>query len=166
MQAKIAREGLNEQMRVVGGGTHARSGYPATEDARRVLDERDIDISDHASRPTDRELMETSDLVLTATRSHARSLRFEFDDHAAKIHVLREFGKPESWRGIEDVDDPVGMGMEAYRVTADLLEEQIERIWPLVLPLIEADDEGGGKGKEDGKGSGSGTETVSNGARP
>ena len=138
MRDRIASEGLQDRIRVVGGGTHARHGYTATEDARRVLAERSIDISDHRSHPTDRGLMEASDLILTATRSHARSLRFEFQDHAHKVQVLREFGKPGTWRGIEDVDDPVGQGLEAYRVTADLLEEQMERVWPLVLGLAAA----------------------------
>jgi len=151
MKARITREGLQDRIEVVGGGTHARQGYSATQDAREVLAERDIDISDHRSRPTDAELMETSDLILTATNSHARALRFEFEAHAHKVHVLRKYGKPPDWRGIDDVDDPVGMGLEAYRVTADLLEEQMVRIWPLVL---DAADIAHDDAKDNGSGSG------------
>ena len=138
MQAKIASKGFTDRIVVRGGGTHAPHGYPATDEAQRVLADRGIDITGHRSHPTDQGLMQASDLILTATRTHARSLGFEFKDQAHKVHVLRQFGKAQAWQGIEDVDDPVGLGMEAYKVTADLLEEQIERIWPLVREAVEA----------------------------
>lgn len=138
MQARLDQTGLAENVRILGGGTRAAAGYPATREAVEELRTRGIDLSTHRSHPTDRSLLETSDLVLAATTDHARDLCFEFPDLAHKIHTLRGYGRPEDWDGIENVDDPVGMGSESYRLTADLLDEHLERLWPLLMEMLEA----------------------------
>jgi len=40
MKERVARHGLEGQIRVVGGGTHAGIGYRATNEARQVLADR------------------------------------------------------------------------------------------------------------------------------
>lgn len=133
-KARLREAGLEDRIAVRGGGTHAAPGYPATSDAVAVMAERGVDISAHRSQPVTRQLLDRCDLVLTATTDQARHLAFEFPGQAAKVSTLRGFGRPPDWQGIEEVDDPVGRGREAYQLTADLLAEQIDRVWPL-LPV-------------------------------
>jgi ribose 5-phosphate isomerase B len=108
-------------------GVAALEGDPASPNAVRVMQSKQIDLSTHASRRVDGDLIEWADLVLTMTRQHAALLMAHFPGHSAKIHTLRGFANAGS-NDDEDIEDPFGGDVAAYERAAAEIEESILRI--------------------------------------
>lgn len=111
-----ARPQGSDVTRAVSAGVTASHGAPATPEAIDEMAGRGLDLSSHRSRPLTRDMIERASLVLTMTHAHAETARRLAPDHAHKIHPL----DPEG-----DVPDPIGMGREVYRQTADRLAELV-----------------------------------------
>ncbi len=94
-------------------GTWAADGVPFSPEAHRVLGERGITLEGRSKRVT-REMAVGADLVLGMTKAHVEAVRA----------MVGETG----WRcGLaldpQEVDDPVGLGVAAYRRVADQLAQ-------------------------------------------
>ena len=130
-------------------------GRPAWPEAEAVMAERGIDISAHESRQLDRLHVAGADLVLGMTREHVReavvldpvaySRAFTLKELARRSGVEPRGRRPlDVWlatlsadRDVEellgsdpadDVDDPIGGPISAFRATADELDALIGRI--------------------------------------
>ena len=114
-----------------------------------VLDERDIDASDHRSRKFTPELLSGIDLVVTMERMHARELAVALEGASPRVHTLgalvhwlrstEDLDGPASARvaqfakdrrssdllgsGPDEVEDPHGRSKRIHRKTADRLED-------------------------------------------
>lgn len=112
-------------------GLFALDGAPASEEAVKVLREKDLDLSDHRSRMLTPEMLEAADRVVPMTRSH-RGLIVEAHPAAAeKTRTLHSFRitEPEA-----DVMDPFGGTLDTYRITRDEIESALT---DLVLAVIQ-----------------------------
>jgi protein-tyrosine-phosphatase len=125
---KGAIEGVSGRIFVASAGTHAVDGSPVSGEASAALARLGIE-HDGASRHLSRAMIERADLVLGMTDGHvavARALVEGAPDHAAKIHSMDETG---------DVEDPIGLGREAYdRLAAQFIELIPRRIAELLRP--------------------------------
>jgi protein-tyrosine phosphatase len=155
----LAARGMDA--RVHSAGTLGWGG-PATAHAVEVLAEREIDLTDHESRRLSGDVVATADLLLGMTRDHVggvvaheptagdrafvmgelprlgrrvgprrpgQSLR----DWCAEVSALRPANRPPGL-GADEIDDPVGMGIDVYRATADRLDALCAEIAALVAP--------------------------------
>jgi len=155
----LAARGMDA--RVHSAGTLGWGG-PATDHAVEVLADRGIDLSEHLSRRLSGEIVGDADLVIGMTRDHVggvlahdkaagdrafvmgeivrlghrvgprregQSLR----DWGAEVAALRPPNRPPG-RGSDEVDDPVGLGLDVYRATADRLDRLCAELAALVLP--------------------------------
>jgi len=105
----------------------AWAGQPPSADAIRALRAIGIDHTGR-SKPLTREMIEKADLILCMTRGHVDAARRLVADRPAlkdRIQLLDPAG---------DVDDPIGMGQEAYdelaRQFAELIPSRISAMLP------------------------------------
>lgn len=116
MAAAIARHQAKEagvNLEVESAGTHALPGAPATEETVRVLQEGGVNPEGHRARLLTREMVQEADLVLTMTAAQAAYVRELAPEFADRVHTLGTFAG-----GGEDIQDPIGLGIEAYRECA------------------------------------------------
>ena len=91
---------------------------PPSAETVDVLRERGVEIGSRSIRLTE-DMVREADLVLVMTSGHLESIRRCFDlapDELDKVRLVDPKG---------DVDDPIGMGSDVYRRTADALEQVI-----------------------------------------
>lgn len=136
-------------------GTWATPGYGATTDAADVLNEKGIDLTNHSSRPLERDELRATDLVVAMTSVHAREIA-ELDAEAAdktiliKVLAQLEFtpgsGTPRArledllalprppWRRELDVDDPMGLPRSAYQRAMGDIEAGVTKLADYLCP--------------------------------
>jgi glycine hydroxymethyltransferase len=131
-------EGLFRQMvvnradiRVRSAGISTFPGQPPSPHAVDVLAELRTDISNLRSQPLSEELVQEASCIIAMTRSHMESIQYLFPEAAAKTFLLREF---EDNASSLDLSDPIGMGLEAYEVTRDI----IRRALPGILKFVDS----------------------------
>jgi len=132
----LARRWWPAGVDVRSAGLQAQPGLPATEAARTIAAERGADLSAHSSRPLDGEVIAGADWLIAMTRSHVAQLNARLGpDARVRIGLL---GRPDvDLRGqaapeVEEVDDPFGASLDAYRATADQIERLL-RPWQASL---------------------------------
>lgn len=130
----IHREGLESLIDVESAGTWALEGSPATEYSQKVCAEHGMDISSHRSQPVSLHLVQNADLVLCMATHHKTDLQNVFPHFAEKIFTIKEFARmspPEN----NTIDDPIGRSLQVYRKTFKTIEQEVERIWPVILSM-------------------------------
>src|SRR5215210_7000256 len=117
---KIAeRRGLRD-VNVSSAGTTAWDNVPATDEALLVGMEREVDLTGHRSRKLTPAIVSEADLIFVMTPSHLEQVKQL--GGRGKVHVLDEYASGSTDGGISD---PFGGDLDTYRVTADILEEEI-----------------------------------------
>ena len=104
---------------VSSAGTGAWDGAPASEGAYLVALENGLDLSGHRARMLTRELVASSDLILTMSRHHAA--RVADLGGAGRVHLLGEFAGRSG--PLAEVSDPFGGDLDEYRETYTELAE-------------------------------------------
>ncbi|RKZ26540.1 threonylcarbamoyl-AMP synthase [bacterium] len=104
-------------------GTAAGYGNMASPEAIVVMKEHGIDISSHSSKPLTKELLGWADLVVVMERHHREYIQERFPEHSIKVFMLSEFLKKGK---IQDIPDPIGMGIGTYRKIYRRLEQCIK----------------------------------------
>lgn len=113
--------------RIESAGTWAVEGMPASSNSQQVLADRQIDLSNHLSRPIDVIDLNEFDLILVMEHGHKEAIQIEYPEVSKRVHLLWEMvGKKK------DVHDPYGGRLVDYADTADeidrILTEGMERI--------------------------------------
>ena len=131
-------EGLFRQMvkdrvdvKVLSAGVSTYPGQPPSIHAVETLAELGIDISHIRSKQLNEELVAEASCIIAMTRSHLDSILYLFPEAAEKTFLLREF---EGHITALDVADPIGMGLEAYAFTRQVIQQAL----PGVLKFIES----------------------------
>ncbi len=110
-------------MELASAGTDAWDAGVATDEALLVGIERGLDIGAHRSRKLTREIVRDSDLILAMGPQHLSAARRLGGDD--KSHLLTQYAS--SGETDRMIRDPFGGDLEAYRTTADDLEQQVRR---------------------------------------
>lgn len=146
-----------------------REGEPATPHGVRVMADRGIDTSAHRSRILAPDHVASADLVVGLAREHVREAVVLDQDCFRRAFTLKELvrrGEDEggarrpgeslnewaerltedrsvqSLLGVADADDvadPIGRPLRAYRTTADEIEDLIDRMIAVAWPQAAAD---------------------------
>jgi low molecular weight protein-tyrosine phosphatase len=161
LQRRLRRQGTDALVHSAG---LYESGRPATEDARAIAAGDGLDLSRHRSTEVSAELVGSADLVIAMARRHARELMALVPDAWGRTFPLKELvrraeqaggrrpGQPlGAWLDVlnaersrqsllgddpdDDVADPVGLGMDAYRSTYREIDDLMARLVPLLAPL-------------------------------
>jgi protein-tyrosine phosphatase len=158
MAAAILRAHLDEfgvNAKVLSAGTMAWEA-PATMDAVMVMRERGLDITGHRSRALDVDAIASADLILGMTRDHVGRVVRLVPEAAGRAFLIGEFvrlaaragprGMNEElvpWlgeiarsrphqrvlgRSRDEIADPLGEPLEAYRETAARLDAELREV--------------------------------------
>ncbi|MEM9826283.1 MAG: L-threonylcarbamoyladenylate synthase [Planctomycetota bacterium] len=111
------RFGREDAIGVVSAGLAAAVGMGASPQAVQVMGKRNLDLTGHASRPLDDEVVRRADLILTMTRNHRRAILAAWPNLADRVHTLRRDGG--------DISDPIGAAVEVYEQCAAQMETEI-----------------------------------------
>jgi len=121
---KKAGGGL-ESVLVLSAGVAASEGAMASLQAVDVMEQRDLDLSNHQSRPLSDAIIDRADLILTMTRGHRSAILAAWPDRSEQVRTLRRDGG--------DIADPVGSSVEIYKQCADQIEKELAA-WITELP--------------------------------
>jgi protein-tyrosine-phosphatase len=121
---KIAERRGIEDLNVSSAGTNAWDNVPATDEALLVGMERDLDLTGHRSRKLTPAIVSEADLIFVMTPGHLEQVKQM--GGRGKVHVIDEYASGASNQGISD---PFGGDLEAYRDTADRLEQELEKLF-------------------------------------
>lgn len=148
MAEAILREELRQRgcegIEVASAGTWADFGNRATPEALQVLSARGIEFTDHRSRPVQTDELAEADLVIAMTSVHLRELKALADEVGTKLVLMKELvemevaetsasdlpgrlanllgGKRPEPRRALDLDDPMGLPVQAYERAAAEIE--------------------------------------------
>lgn len=162
MAAALLAHHLTEQgvdARVHSAGTRPWE-VGATDHSVTVMNERGLDISDHTNRQLAVDDLAGADLVLGMTREHVSIARRRHPEATDRIFLVGELARlarevgPRSasepartWvervaarrppdrpygRGIDEIDDPVGRGIDTHRATAARLDRELGTVATLL----------------------------------
>jgi RpiB/LacA/LacB family sugar-phosphate isomerase len=106
-------------------GTSAIRGWPASEEALLVLQERGMDARAHQSQPVSRALLERADLIVTMTERHRQEVIRMAPACAPRVRLMTSFNASGLAR---DIPDPIGLSLDVYRHTRDVLDSAIADI--------------------------------------
>jgi protein-tyrosine-phosphatase len=118
----LHRLGEQEAWQACSAGIYAGAGTPASDHAIEVMHELGLDISGHRSRPLTAELVDRSDLIVTMTASHRFEILQDFPEVGNRVYLIKSFGTSKV---PDDIPDPVGGSVEAYRKTRDEIHRAV-----------------------------------------
>jgi len=132
----------------------------ATEHSVTVMNEHGLDISAHTNRELAVDDLAGADLVLGMTRDHIAIARRRSPEATDRTFLVGELGRlaravgartaaesARDWidrvaarrppdrpfgRGIDEIDDPVGQGIETHRATAKRLDRELRTVAALL----------------------------------
>lgn len=114
----------NLDINIKSAGIYAALGQGASANAVEAMIEMNIDLSCHISTPVSEEILNSSDLILTMTSSHKRTLIFEYPSIKRKTYTLMEYvGKDE------DIVDPFGGNIDVYRRSAAQIRDAVKKLF-------------------------------------
>ena len=122
----------NVQVEVLSAGLYTHDGIPATAEAIEAMHKEGIDLSAHKARVISDNLVKQSDLILTMTETHCSHLRNKYPEQRALIFTLSEY----AGIGIQDIDDPYGLGGQAYRKIVQQMKVLLEDVADRLLANI------------------------------
>ena len=119
---------LKQRIEVTSAGTHALHGHRAQDEAVTAMAELGIDIGDHRARQITRDIARRSNLILVMEAAHCGIVKKLLGWGRSKPRRIAEFD-PRGAR--EDIADPYGAPLEAYRDCVRILRPCIEgiRLW-------------------------------------
>ena len=111
-------------------GVMAGPGGLASPEAIKAMRELDIDISGHRSQPLTGAMVGNATVILTMTEGHRHQVIHSFPEAEDKTALVHSFGLDP----LQDVADPYGLPVEAYRHIRD---ELIQALGEFLLDLAE-----------------------------
>jgi protein-tyrosine-phosphatase len=121
---KLAKRRGIQDLSVSSAGTNAWDNATATDEALLVGMERDIDLTGHRARKLTSAIVSEADLIFVMTPAHLEQV-VQLGGRG-KVHVINEYASKVQNGGIAD---PYGGDLEAYRQTADVLEQELEKLF-------------------------------------
>ncbi len=109
--------------RASSAGLASYPGLEASLNSILVLEEFGLDLRGHRSKQVTGEMLKNFDLVLTMSRSHKESIRYEFGE-GVRVYTLLEY----VWSINEDLADPFGQSYDVYASTRDQIYKSIEKL--------------------------------------
>src|SRR5579859_8285067 len=111
---------------VQSAGIAAFPGVPVSPEAVEAGREKGFDLSSYQSQPLSKNLVLESDLIITMTGKHKDMILKKMPALEGKVELFSEF----AGAGTEDVDDPVGQPVEAYRKVLSQMEGYLQKALP------------------------------------
>jgi glycine hydroxymethyltransferase len=123
--------GPRTDIRVMSAGVSAVRGQAASLHTVEVLRRLGIDLSQFRSQPLTEDIVAQATWIFAMTRSHLDTIHLLFPEAADRAYLVCELD-PEIAARTLDIPDPIGLGLDAYERTRDILN----RALPSLLHFI------------------------------
>ena len=114
-------------VKVASAGIAAMPGQGMSYETENILQENDAEIDGFRSQSVDRKLIEEALLVIAMTSSHAAVICQYFPNLCDRVYLMCDFIFEEDLQGA-DIQDPIGLGDDAYREVAEVMQLAIPGI--------------------------------------
>jgi protein-tyrosine-phosphatase len=117
MAAAIAGAMMDQagQATIVGSaGTLGLTGHSAPDEVIAVLKIMGLDVSDHASRPLTRSLIELADAIIVMEEKHGDAVIELSPEAEERLFFLGDYADHPA-----DISDPIGQPLEVFRESRD-----------------------------------------------
>jgi protein-tyrosine phosphatase len=134
---------LQDEAVIESAGTLGIDGMPAARNSVEIVQERGGDISQHRSQGVTTELVEDADLILAMAHEHLEYLHENFPQYRENVFLLKRFARNSDEATRQDdpdddeIFDPIGSDKETYRVCAQIIDDELERIMPTLVNFIQ-----------------------------
>lgn len=127
----------DKNIQVASAGIAALDGSSASENALKILEEKNI-AHDHRAQRITEELIEWADLILTMTFGHKQVLLLYYPGSVGKVYTLKEYVTEEEELDTDklldwDIADPFGGDLETYKKTAAEIEQNLQKLLEKIL---------------------------------
>jgi len=127
---------LQEEVEIRSAGTLGIAGMPAADSAISVVEEMGGELRGHRSQGLSAERVAKADLILAMAREHVEHLQRKYPNYRENVFLLKRFANDEAPED-PDIDDPIGYGREVYRDCAATIAEELDRIMPAIVNLVQ-----------------------------
>jgi protein-tyrosine-phosphatase len=135
----LKMKGINH-IDVSSAGTAGLDNYPASENAVEAAKVWDVDISGHRSRPINREIIESADLILAMSPGHVDYILNLSPSAKTRTYLIKGFPQPFS-PSQDGVRDPIGGPLDLYNQTYMELDEVLRRIEQDIINMSKSSGE-------------------------
>jgi protein-tyrosine phosphatase len=125
LRARIAADGLSDQVEVVSRGVQALEGYGAAPLTKQLMAERGVDLSSHSATALTSADVRDAAMIFVMEDRHRRAIVRHWPESSDRVRMWLAMGGVN-----EDVDDPYPFGRAEYAHTLSLLEQALEAGWP------------------------------------
>ncbi|MBR6788564.1 MAG: hypothetical protein IKM44_02010 [Clostridia bacterium] len=133
----IKKNKMSAVVSVSSAGIYADNGRPMTPESAGVLAELGLTVYPHKSRLLTVDLIQNANVIVCMTEGHRNALVHTFTYEAAMSDgEQRITGTVKELVG-EEVNDPYGQGVDAYRKTAGLLTKMLEPLRQYILKMMD-----------------------------
>lgn len=137
----LKKQKIDEDIYVMSAGIFASDGEKMNPNAKIALEDAGIEAEEFRSRKLQREVFDKSDIIITMTENHKNMILSAYGHKNKKIYTLIELSalnSGEKHKGSNDISDPYGMSLEAYKNTYNQIRNEIEKI----LGYLKAEKQG------------------------
>lgn len=127
---------LQDEVEIRSAGTLGIAGMPAADSAISVVEEMGGELRGHRSQGLSAERVAKADLILAMAREHVEHLQRKYPNYRENVFLLKRFANDEAPED-PDIDDPIGYGREVYRDCAATIAEELDRIMPAIVNLVQ-----------------------------
>lgn len=134
---------LQDEVVVESAGTLGIDGMPAARNSIEIVQERGGDISQHRSQGVTAALVEDADLILAMAHEHVDYVHENFPQYRENVFLLKRFARNSNDATSQDdpdddeIFDPIGSDKETYRICAQMIDDELERIMPTLVNFIQ-----------------------------
>jgi protein-tyrosine phosphatase len=127
MQNLLAPE-KRDKFIISSAGLYALEGQDMSSLAKTALREIDIEPPEHISTQLTNELAEDADLLLAMTGQQKDFLPAQYPGAMNKTYLLSQYAHGKNMFVPEDIEDPFGMDLDAYRKARDQIRSYVSTI--------------------------------------
>ena len=113
-------QGLPGKVQACSAGLATLEGLPASPEALALLRSEGLRMEHHHSRPAAADILKKADYIFTMTTAQKQHILERFPGYSNKLWTLAEYGGAEN-----DITDPYGRGMDAYKMAASQIKKAI-----------------------------------------
>ncbi len=124
-----------DNIEVVSAGVGAIDGFPPTEETIETMKKEGVDVSGYRSKKITQEMIKSADLILVMEAPHKDIVARFVPGAAPKTYLLKEFlveKLDKNYPDSHNIPDPIGRPMDYYKLSFEIIKNQIERIAKLL----------------------------------
>ena len=125
-----------KQISINSAGTLNLMPTKASEEAIKISQKNQVDISAHRSRPIKRTILDEANLIICMAIYHYNILLKNYPEYSDKIFILKSMNREEDLID-PSIADPIGMSEEFYKKIYAEIESELIRLLPYLSIKIE-----------------------------